>query len=83
MDLQSNNFLDKIIIKKEQFEYYSLKKKKKAEEIFDCSILELSFCHRILLENLIRKSKISSSNFKVCTVSLARGQFGDEIFFSQ
>ena len=76
MDLQSNNFLDKIIIKKEEFEYYSLKK---AEEIFDCNILELPFCHRILLENLIRKSKPSSSNFKVFE-SLARGQFGDEIF---
>ena len=29
MDLQSNKFLDKIIIKKEEFEYYSLKKAEK------------------------------------------------------
>ena len=78
MDSQSNKFLDKIIIKKEEFEYYSLKK---AEKFFDCNMLELSFCHRILLENLIRKSKPSSLNLKVCT-SLAKGQFGDEIFFS-
>ena len=78
MDLQSNKFLDKIIIKKEEFEYYSLKK---AEKFFDCNMLELSFCHRILLENLIRKSKPSSLNLKVC-MSLAKGQFGDEIFFS-
>ena len=40
MDLQSNKFLDKIIIKKEEFEYYSLKK---AEKFFDCNMLEFHF----------------------------------------
>ena len=77
MNLKLNNFLDKILIEKKTFRYYSLKK---VEKYLNFNLSTLPFSYRILLENLVRKSKSVSLN-KGCH-DLAKGKHGKEIFFS-
>ena len=78
MASDSNFFIDKILINKKQFKYFSLEKTMK---FFDYDIKYLPFSYRILIENLIRKKKLKASDISECK-NIVKSHIGKEIFFS-
>ncbi len=78
MASDSNFFIDKILINKKQFKYFSLEKTMK---FFDYDIKSLPFSFRILIENLIRKKKLKASDISECK-NIVKRHIGKEIFFS-
>ena len=53
MDFESNKFIDELTFGK-RFSFFSLDK---AQELFKFELSNIPFSYRLLLENLIRKSK--------------------------
>ncbi len=78
MNLTTTNFIDNLKLKKEHYDFVSLRK---AEEKFNFDLFNLPFSYRILLENLIRKIDSIGINFKDLQ-NVIDQQTGKEILFS-
>ena len=79
MNLTTTNFIDSLKLKKEKYDFVSLKK---AQENLDFELSNLPFSYRILLENIIRKFDSTEIKFKDLE-NVINQKTGKEILFSR
>ena len=78
MNLTTTNFIDSLKLKKEKYDFVSLKK---AQENLDFELSNLPFSYRILLENIIRKFDSTEIKFEDLE-NVINQKTGKEILFS-